>query len=141
MSETVEIADAVAAVLNVGGFSQPFTARVTFLPESSREDMADLLVEVVPSELETTAIDRSRIGKHDHTVSVGIRQAWNKTDEHLRSLLALVQEIADRLRLITLAEPAATALKIKHSPLYDFEHLETLNQFTSVLDVTYRTAR
>jgi hypothetical protein len=58
MPDVIAIADAVAAELNAGSFSLPFTAKRMLLPDFALTELTDLKVTVVPHGVEMTPFCR-----------------------------------------------------------------------------------
>ncbi len=140
MSTIVAIADAVAASLNAGTFSQPFSAQRLFQPAFTLEELADLKVSVVPRSTAISVSSRDA-GQFDHAIDVGVQKKV-ADDSEIDGLLDLVEEIADHLRLKRLPEfPEAAWLGIAHEPVVSSEALNEHRAFTSVLTVTYRVRR
>ncbi len=142
MATVIAIADAVVTVLNAGGFAQPFTAMRLYRPQFELKDMGTLHVTVVPRGLVIQTASRG-IDQHDYQIDVAVQKRLASEDAaEIDSLMALVEQIADRFRHKVLeTDPEACWVKSENAPLYAPEHLEQLRQFTSVLTLTYRTHR
>ena len=140
MSVITDIADAVTESLNVGTFSEPFTAERLHQPSFELSELQTLRVSVVPKSQEIRNATRQH-SFFDCAIDVGLQQ---KVDDDTRvdELLSLAEEIADHLRLKRLAEyPQAAWVAIDHDPVVASEHLDQHRQLTSVLTVTYRVKR
>ena len=142
MATVIAIADAVVTALNAGGFAQPFTAVRLYRPQFELKDMGTLHVTVVPRGLLIQMASRG-IDQHDYQVDVAVQKRLATEDTaEIDSLMALVEQIADRFRHKVLeTDPEACWVKSENAPIYAPEHLEQLRQFTSVLTLTYRTHR
>ena len=139
MSLVMDIADAVAAELGTGTFSQAITPQRMVLPEFGLEDMADLRVTVVPKAVDVTGSTRS-VCQHDVQIDIGIQKKLGKDlDTKVPLLCELVDEIAAFLKRRPLAAaPHAAWVRTANEPIYAPEHLAEQRVFTSILTVTYR---
>ena len=139
MSLVMDIADAVAAELGTGTFSQAIAPQRMVLPEFGLEDLADLRVTVVPKAVEVTGSTRS-VCQHDVQIDIGVQKKLGKDlDAEVPALCELVDEIAAFLKRRPLgAAPHAAWVRTANEPIYAPEHLAEQRVFTSVLTVTYR---
>ena len=144
MATIVDIADAVAATLNVPGepgFSQAFTAARKALPAFELADLAGLHVTVVPKGVEVTGASRS-LSQHDYQIDVGVQKkfsAGSELEADVAALGGLAEEIAVFLRRRPLAGvPGAAWVRSANEPVYSPEYLAEKRLFTSVITVTYR---
>lgn len=139
MSLLVEIADAVAAALNGGNFSQPFEARRLHQPSFELKDLDELRVSVVPKSQEIAPISRAS-SAFDCAVDVGVQKKVDPADlPQVDALLDLVEEIVKHLNQRRLdGLPDAGFVSIKWEPVVVAEHLDQLRVFTSVATVTYQ---
>lgn len=142
MAVVTDIADAVAAELNSGAFSQPFEAKREYLPRFELPDMKTLQVTVVPKGMIVTPGTRSR-NQHDVEIDVAVQKKLAAEDSaQIDGLMDLVDEIANQFRLKRIdGFPLAIWVKTEHDPLYAQEHMDQLGQFTSVLTLTFRLMR
>lgn len=142
MSTIIDIADAVVASLNAGGFSLPFDAQRKYQPVFELPEMQTLHVSVVPKSIAITTAARDT-GFFDCAIDIGVQKKVNPDQpDELDALTDLVEEIADHLRMKRPEEaPSAAWLSIANEPVFAPEHLEQWRQFTSVLTVTYRVRR
>ena len=143
MSTIAAIADAVVAHINAGTFSQPVSAVRMYQPAFTLEDLADLLVSVVPRTTAIAAASRDS-SVFECVIDVGVQKKLpaDSTDAAIDALLDLVEEITDHLRLKRLpGAPEAAWAGIAHEPVVAGESLEQHRVFTSVLSVTYRVRR
>lgn len=140
MSTIIAIADAVAAHLNAGTFSQPISAQRIYQPAFTLEELKDLRVSVVPRSTGITTATRDS-STFECAVDVGVQKKIGEEGE-IDGLLDLVEEIADHLRLKRLPDaPDAAWVAISHDPVVSAEALNEHRAFTSVLTVTYRVRR
>lgn len=150
MSLVISVANAIVEVLNAasaGTFTQGFAAERQYKPEYDLAQLKTLRVTVVPKKVEIASLGRN-VNQHDVSVDVAIQKKVASAGvEELDPLMALVEQIADYLRLKRLVlgkdggEGSAIWVKTENSPIYSPEHLEQKQVFTSVLTVTFRVAR
>lgn len=143
MSTIAAIADAVAAHINAGTFSQPVSAVRMYQPAFTLEDLAELRVSVVPRTVGIAAASRDS-STFECVVDVGVQKKLPAEDEQaaIDGLLDLVEELTDHLRLKRLPDATDAAWAgIAHEPVVSSESLEQHRVFTSVLSVTYRVRR
>lgn len=142
MAVITDIADAVAAEINAGSFSQPVSATREYLPAFELADMQQLRVTVVPKSLTTLPGGRAH-NQHDFAIDVAVQKKLDTADNtEIDELMTLVDELADHLRFKRLADyPNAVWLKTENQPVYAQEHLQELRQFTSILTFTFRVMR
>lgn len=132
------IADAVLAELNTGYFSLKFTAKESYLPVFKLDDMDCLHVTVVKSSKSREVIARNQ-DQTDYQIWVSVQQRCRpESDKKPDALMALVDEIEDRFIGKPLGNNLATCIAVVNEPIYSPKHLEELNQFTSVLLLTFR---
>lgn len=141
----IELADAVAASLNAGAFSLPFTAERAYLPDYDLSQVQDLRVTVVPKSLGVAKASRES-AYFDPAIDIGVQQKIEGDEDAAKAmtdgLVALVEEIVDHLRGKRLdGVPDAAWMAIANDPILDRDHLERLRVFTSVVTVTYRKRR
>ena len=142
MATIIDIADAVVSELNGGTFSQGFTAERHYRPVFELADMKTLHVTVVPKGVEMSGASRSLV-QHDFAVDVAVQKKLESGDAaEMDALMSLVEEIADFFRHLRLdAVPSAVWVRTENFPVYAPEHIEELQQFTSILTVTFRVLR
>lgn len=142
MAIIAEIAEAVAAALNDGSFSQSFTAERAYLPVYELSELKETRVTVVPKGVAILPGSRSR-NQYDYAIDIAVQKKLSRADNaEIDSLLALAEEIADFFRLRRLPGfPEAMWLKTANEPVYAQEHLDQLRQFTGLLTVTFRVVR
>jgi len=142
MSIVTDIADAVAAELDEGSFSQTFLLKRLAVPMFELKDLKDLQVSIVPHSLEITGATRG-MSQYEVTIDIGVQKKIDgDPDTAVETLGSLVDEIADFLRKRVLsATPWAVWSGIKNDPVYVPEHLTDQRVFTSVLSVSYKMVR
>lgn len=145
MSTITQVADAIAAALNAGTFSQEFTAQRLYQPSFELADLDTLRVSVVPKSVTVTNASRAHAFL-DCAVDIGVQKKLSadadNADSEIEALLVLAEEIADHLRQKRLdAMPEAAWVSLEHEPIFAPEHLDQHRQFTSVLTVTYRVRK
>ena len=142
MAVITDIADAVAAEINVGSFSQPVSATREYLPAFELADMQTLRVTVVPKSVTTLPGGRAP-NQYDYAIDVAVQKKLDAADNtEIDELMTLVDELADHLRFKRLTDyPNAAWLKTENQPVYAQEHLQELRQFTSILTFTFRVMR
>ncbi len=142
MSVITDIADAVAAEINLGSFSQPVTATREYLPAFELADMQQLRVTVVPKSVTTLPGGRAH-NQHDYGIDVAVQKKLDAADNaEIDDLMTLVEEIGEVFRFKRLdSYPNAMWLKTDNEPVYAQEHLQELRQFTSILTFTFRVMR
>lgn len=142
MALALDIADAVAAELAAGEFSQPFTPQRKVLPAVELTALKDLHVTVVPKAMDITTASRIA-SQFDVQIDIGVQKKLSgEIEAEVPTLLSLVEEIAGFLRGRSLAgAPQATWVRTANEPLYAPDHLAEQRVFTSVLTVTYRVLR
>ncbi len=143
MSTIAALADAVAAHINAGTFSQSLTAARMFQPAFTLEDLKDLRVSVVPRTVQMSPVTRDSLAV-EYVVDVGVQKKLpaDNADAAIDELLVLVEAIADHLRFQRLEGfPDSAWVGISNEPVVSSEALEQHRVFTSVLSVTYRERR
>jgi hypothetical protein len=147
MAVLADIADAVVTALNGHTFTKPFTAVRSYRPVYTREEMKDLHVTVVPGGYAMENLGRGQV-QEDYTVEIAVQQAPEATSNAaLDPLVGLVEEIRDFF--LANRRPAAmqnviclrAAFAAGSDRGYAPEHLDQLQQFTSVLALTFRVVR
>lgn len=142
MAVIADIADAIVAELNAGGFSQPIEASRCYLPKFDLAEMKDVHVTVVPKGVAIRARTRNQ-NQHDYEIDIAVQKKLTAMDNgEIDTLVGLVDEIADHFRMKRLDNlRAAVWVKTQHEPIYAQEHLDQMRQFTSVLTLTFRVMR
>ncbi len=98
MALATDIADAVAAELAGGTFSQPIDPLRRVLPEYELSDLKDLRVTVVPASIQIEGTSRA-LSQHDVRIDIGIQKKLGKTiDAEVAQLCELVDEVVEFLK-------------------------------------------
>lgn len=135
-ASVLAVADGVAALLNEGHFSQPFTALRLYVPTFELQDMANLHISVVPAASTRTRASRATI-ECAATVAVTVQQrVADQASATLDGLVALAEEIADFLAATPLAD-GSRAREVILDPVYAEDLLIDLQQFSAVVQVIY----
>jgi len=142
MALVIDIADAVAAELAGGSFSEEFTPERRVLPDFELADLAGLRMTIVPKGVEIAGASRS-LSQHDVQIDVGVqKKLGSDLDAEVAALCGLVEEIAAFLKGRRLAGvPNAAWVRTANEPVYSPEHLAEKRLFTSVLTITYRAMK
>ena len=142
MSTVIQIADAVVSMLNAAALSVPFTAVRTYVPTFELPEMETLRVTVAPRSLIVSRNNRS-LNTYDTKIDVAVQRKFDVGDAaEIDPLMALVEEIADVLRLQRLPDyTAAHWFETEHPILYSQEHWDELRQFTSLITFSFREIR
>lgn len=137
----LQVADAVTYAINMGVYSQTFTAVRYYQPRFELVDMDTLHVSVIPRSIAEKPATRA-LTAYDCSIDIGIQQRSAMDQATLDALTGLVAEIADRLRTVSLPTmPDARLVALNNEPVFAPDHLDELRQFTSVLSATYRVWR
>lgn len=139
-AKILQLADALKADLNTasdaGAFSQTFVATRKHRPRFKREDMATLHVTVMPGAIDMTPVDRTE-DRHEYVIAVGVQKTFS-SEADLDAMTLLVEEISDYIRNHRLTgHEEVTRIRTTNNPLLIDEHLQSMEQFTSFLNVTY----
>ncbi len=138
-ARTIQVAEAVVAELNAGGYVPRFTAVRKYAPVWTLEELATLRVCVVPAARETSLADRSH-NDEEIAIDVGVQQRVPEDDNTLPDqLLDLAEQIGDGFlghRLPTM--PTAMVMAVAHKSLFAPEHLHQMRVFTSILTLTVK---
>jgi len=138
------IAQGVTDLLNSGAsadaFEVSFSAERAYLPVYTLPEMANLKVTVVPNQVVLAGGTRGA-SQQDVAVDIAVQQRIDPQDlAAVDALMNLVEAIAGYLRSTQLDVDGITPRwhSAEYEPIYAPEHMEQMNQFTSVLTVTYR---
>jgi len=140
----LSVTDAVVAALKAEPLK--LDAVRAYRPEFELPELKTVRVSVVPRGIEITGLGRNA-NQHDVSIDVAVQKKVDASDqEELDGLMAVVEKIADSLRLRRLewtggSGGAAVWVKTENSPIYSPEHLESKQVFTSVLTLTFRSVR
>lgn len=138
----LQIAECVVTELNAAELSLKIKAARLYVPDFDLEDMKELRVSVCPRDVQYLPLDRISNKLHA-TIDIAIQKKFAKGDaKEIDPLVALCEQIADYFRLKRLNSfVAARCIKVDNSVLYSTEHWQQLNQFTSLLTLTFELAK
>ena len=142
-SISTTVADAIKDSLNAQVFVPAATAVRAYQPVFDLATVGDSLrLSVIPRGVLVSASSRSACF-FDVSTDIGVQKKIDPNDPTvIDSLLGLVEQIGDHLRLKRLATYTdAQWLSSEHEPILAAEHLERQSVFTSVLTVTHRVTR
>jgi len=141
----ISLAEALKAelVAHAGEFSLPFTVRRVYLPKATLEDLASLLVSVVPKADVTETSTRGH-DEGNYTLDVAVQARLTKSgDEEIQeadALMTFVEELKAHLRRLVLQpdgyEPSV-AVTVRNEPIYSVDHLDEHRVFTSLVTVGF----
>lgn len=136
MSLTIDaLADAVKTLITPMVTAASGTVERAYVPDRRPEDLADLIVTVVPSGEAWTRLTRGGVWRRDPTIDVAPQQVA-RTQAERDTLMQFTRALAIYL---SKNGPAAGAspLKLTVGPIYSPEHMRTKQVFTSIITVTY----
>jgi len=149
-SFTVQVADAVVAVLNSEtsqtGFSKNFRAIRYYLPVFDQKDLQSLRVTVVPSRYTPTNQTRGATTQKDCVIDIGVQQVISQgkiepgeINDVCDELMSLAEEIGDCFRGKSLSGMATTVCTSSENVvIYDPAHIDQHRVFTTVVSLTFR---
>lgn len=143
----VTLADEVTADLNkkAGGWSQSFKAERKYVPKKELEATDVLTVQTAIAAWRVSPDNRTE-WEHEYDIDIGLmyranEKAGDQATAKFDELLLLVQQIADHYQDTrpTLADCPLTNIQFGAGAgqPYFAEHIEQLNQFTSVIRLTF----
>ncbi|WP_176014457.1 hypothetical protein [Victivallis sp. Marseille-Q1083] len=127
MSEVLKIAEAVADQL------AEYQAEVQFAPEFELRDLEEMRVVVVPLSTEYKTLSRAN---HEELLKVQIGILKRATEDDLTELLRFTEKLG--LDFLNQKILDATCLVVAYNPIYSADHLRERNQFTSVIELTFK---
>lgn len=142
MSMATDIADAVVVELNVGDFSEKFTAQRVTVPRVELDELSELRVSVVPRSVKMARVS-NRLTKYIVQIDIGVQKKIGENElQDVAALGQLVDEISDFLKDRTLALlPNIRWITNKNEPIYSVDHLLQNRVFTSLLSAEYHLIR
>ncbi len=129
----VDIAHAVADLINQPGLSSPANATRAWVPQVDLDSLDQRRVTVVPGEVEMRTETRST-SSFEVEVLVGVQQRTPDTDA-VDALVAYAQEILDRLRFTDLS--GATWLSAAMDPVVSADMLREHDAALSIVRARY----
>lgn len=138
MSAIVDVADAVVAELNSGGYTETFAAARSYRPVYSVDQLEALVVSVVPGELAIAPLTRAH-NSYDVTVWVVVeRQVSPEDNAAVDALVSLCEQLAGRLGRKAEIVPGATLLAVEYEAPCDLERLDGERVFMAIVTASYR---
>lgn len=142
MSLVAEVAEAVRAELESGEFSLPFKAVRAYRHNETVPNERELRVSVVPKGFKVAPASRSLCSYIIEIFVVTTKKVTGATPGVIDPLLALSEEIVDFFRMRRLAGfPEAMWVSTETQPMVSTEHLENVNQFTSLVTLSFKVTR
>ncbi|OQA79892.1 MAG: hypothetical protein BWY31_04134 [Lentisphaerae bacterium ADurb.Bin242] len=130
MSEVLNIANAVAAELS------DYHAEVLFFPEFELRELEEMRVVVVPTGTEYKTLSRAA---HEELPKVQVGFLKRGCEDELPELLQLVEGLG--LGFLNRRLAGAMCVCVAYNPIYSPEHLRERGQFTSVIELTFKTVK
>lgn len=130
MSEVLKIAESVAGEL------AEYQAELQFSPEFELRDLDTMRVIVVPLATEYKTLSRSA---HEELLKVQIGVLKRACGDDLPELLCFVEKLGFGFLNQKLGD--ATCVVVAYNPIYSADHLRERNQFTSVIELTFKLVR
>ncbi|MPM41397.1 hypothetical protein SDC9_88052 [bioreactor metagenome] len=130
MSEVLNIANAVAAELS------DYHAEVLFFPEFELRELEEMRVVVVPTGTEYKTLSRA---VHEELPKVQVGFLKRGCEDNLPELLQLVEGLG--LGFLNRRLAGAMCVCVAYNPIYSPEHLRERGQFTSVIELTFKTVK
>lgn len=145
LATIIDIADATVSQIQSAAVTldiDPANVARIYIPQWDLEDLGELRISVVPRVMEFMPLDRATNKLHG-IIDVAVQKKCSGRDESLIDpLVTLVEQIADLFRLKRLdAFVAARCVKVEQAVLVSQEHWQELNLFTSLITLTFETAR
>lgn len=127
MSEVVKLAENVVAEL------EEYNAELSFFPEFELRDLDEMRVVVVPVGTQYKTLSRA---SHEELPRVQIGILKRGSEEELPKLLTFVEALG--LGFLNRKIGSATCVCVAYNPIYSSDHLRERNQFTSVIELTFK---
>ncbi len=127
MSEVVNIAKKVCEEL------AKYKAELLFVPEFELHELDEMKIVVVPTATEYKTLSRS---SHEELLKVQIGILKRCTEDDIPELLEFSQELG--LSFLNKKLGQAMCLSVAFNPIYSADHLRERNQFTSVIELTFK---
>jgi hypothetical protein len=117
--------------------SLPFSAVLQLRPRVKVEDLEQLTVTVVPQMVKTSPHDRVS-SMMDITIAIGVQQRCKPEDEaRVEQLTDFAAELGVFWRHTRLLNKQVAWRESQTAPLFDHEHLDQMNVFSSVIGVKW----
>lgn len=130
MSEILKIAEAVTAEL------EKYNAELLFFPEFELRDLDEMRIVVVPVGTQYKTLSRS---SHEELPKVQLGVLKRGCEDTLSELLHFVEALG--LGFLNKKLAGATCVCVAYNPIYSPDHLRERGQFTSVIELTFKTVK
>ena len=130
MSEILKIAEAVTAEL------EKYNAELLFFPEFELRDLDEMRIVVVPVGTQYKTLSRS---SHEELPKVQLGVLKRGCEDTLSELLQFVEALG--LGFLNKKLAGATCVCVAFNPIYSPDHLRERGQFTSVIELTFKTVK
>lgn len=137
MSQLFDIADAVKAKIDTLSLGDGVSVSVMAVPELALSDIETMGVIIVPRARSHSALTRGPMVEKTIMIDVGV--LMRVVDDDIDSCVDVVETIMGaflKQRLTTY--PKAYCESVGNDPVYVPAHLQTKNQFTSVIQLTLK---
>lgn len=136
-SVLADIAAAVVTELNLGAFSQEFTAVRTYRPAVDLADLSELHVTVVAIETTRERVSRNQ-SQRETKIDIAVQKRVDPGElEDCDAMDSLCEEIADWFDGKILNGDLAICKQVERKPIYAPEHLEKKRVYTGVITLTF----
>lgn len=144
--ELLQIADAVAGLLEVTDLCQPFEVVRDYAPVHDTEELDTLKVVVVPTG-ETVATLARDSDQFDFVVAVAVQKRLSAGPITRLERLAAVDPLRRFVRKIIhlfrrkklgIESGSPTCINVANIPVFDRDHMDSHKVFTSVISLTFR---
>lgn len=130
MSEILKIAEAVTAEL------EKYKAELLFFPEFELRELDEMRIVVVPVGTQYKTLSRS---SHEELPKVQLGVLKRGCEDTLSELLQFVEALG--LGFLNKKLAGATCVCVAYNPIYSPDHLRERGQFTSVIELTFKTVK
>ncbi len=127
MNDVLELAEKVCKEL------EKYHAEMILVPEFELYELEKMRIIVVPVATEYKILSRS---SHEELLKVQIGVLKRCKEDDIVELLAFVSQIG--LDFLHKNLDGANCLSVRFNPIYSTEHLRERNQFTSVIELTFK---
>lgn len=141
MSLMTDLQAAVVSRINLGTYSESFTATAAYFPIYRLEDLATLKVTVAPNDDEET-IESRNATIDELSVAVGIQKKLEGAGETgVAALDTLAEAIRTRLTLHSFDAVGARFYRVSRRPYVAWDRFEADRVFQAFVVVTYKVRR
>ncbi len=110
-----------------------YEAKLLFVPEFELHELDKMKIVVVPTATEYKMLSRI---SHEELLKVQVGILKRCTEDDVSELLEFSQELG--LSFLNKKIDKAVCLSVAFNPIYSAEHLRENNQFTSVIELTFK---